>query len=64
MFNVPVVEPTAQAATEQSKLVSEVSDSLAQFRTDSKLAAGKKTMLTIVRGDLCYGEATPASEVR
>lgn len=51
MFNVPVVDLRAQAATERSKSVSEVSDSLAQFGTDPKPAAGKNTMLTAVRGE-------------
>lgn len=64
MFNVPGVEFTALAATERRKLVSEVSDSVAQFGPNSELVAGKKTMLTTVRGDLCYDEATPASKVR
>lgn len=51
MFNVPVVDLTAQAATERSKLVSEVSDSIAQFWTDPKVAVGRKTMRTAVRGE-------------
>lgn len=51
MFNVPVVDLTAQAANEQRKPVSEASDSLAQFGTDLKPAAGKNTMLTAVRGE-------------
>ena len=48
LFNAPVVDLTAQAATEQRKLVSEASDSLAQFWTDPKVAAGKEAALTLV----------------
>ncbi len=54
MFNVPVVDLTAQAATEQRKTVSEVSDLLAQFGTDPKPAAGKNTMLTAIQGECVF----------
>lgn len=58
MFRVvSVVELTAPAATEQSKLVSEVL--LVQF--DPKLAAGQTTMPTTVQVKMFYGEATGAS---
>lgn len=58
MFRVvSVVELTAPAATEQSKLVSEVL--LVQF--DPKLAAGQSTMPTTVQVKMFYGEATGAS---
>lgn len=51
--------------TERGKLVSEPSDSLAQFGTDPKLAAGKRSMLTTGgEVNVCYGEATQASKAQ
>ena len=53
MFNVPVVELTAQAATEQRKLVSEVSD----------LPLVKKNTLTTVRGG-CVFKVKPHEQAK